>query len=44
MTGTYREICTFRGNKIWKIEDFHDAARMSAFWKLIGASAPALAG
>jgi ketosteroid isomerase-like protein len=43
MTGTYREICTFRGNRIWKIEDFHDAARMTAFWKLISATAPALA-
>lgn len=44
MTGTYREICTFRENKIWKIEDFHDAAKMSAFWRLAGVKASALTG
>jgi ketosteroid isomerase-like protein len=36
LTGTYREVCTFRGLKICKIEDFHDAARMAAFWQLVG--------
>jgi ketosteroid isomerase-like protein len=35
VTGSYREICTFRGDKIWKIEDFHDAAKMAAFWNLV---------
>jgi ketosteroid isomerase-like protein len=33
--GVYREICTFRGDKIEKIEDFHDAARMAAFWRMV---------
>ena len=36
MTGTYRELCTFRGSEISQIEDFHDAPRMAAFWRLIG--------
>ncbi len=36
MTGTYREVCTFRGQKICSIEDFHDAAKMAAFWQLVG--------
>jgi ketosteroid isomerase-like protein len=41
LTSTYREICTFRDDKIWKIEDFHDAALMSTFWKLVGIEATA---
>jgi ketosteroid isomerase-like protein len=34
-TGTYRELCTFRDGRIARIEDFHDAPKMSAFWRLI---------
>ncbi|MFT3730788.1 MAG: nuclear transport factor 2 family protein [Hyphomicrobium sp.] len=35
MKGTYREMCTFRGDKIARIEDFHDVAKIAAFWRLI---------
>jgi|SRR3569832_1922643 uncharacterized protein (TIGR02246 family) len=38
MTGTYRQLCTYRGLQICRIEDFHDAAKIAAFWRLIEAS------
>ncbi len=35
MTGSYRQIIEFRGFKICRLEDFHDAAKMAAFWRLV---------
>lgn len=35
LTGTYRQVATFSGANIVKLEEFHDAARMAAFWRLV---------
>jgi ketosteroid isomerase-like protein len=35
MTGSYRQIIAFRGFQICRLEDFHDAAKMAAFWRLV---------
>jgi ketosteroid isomerase-like protein len=35
LSGSYRQIVTFRGRKIAKIEEYHDAAKMAAFWRLV---------
>lgn len=35
LVASYRQLTEFRGGKISKVEQFHDAARMSAFWRLI---------
>lgn len=35
MTGSYRQIIEFRGFQICRLEDFHDAAKMAAFWRLV---------
>jgi ketosteroid isomerase-like protein len=33
--GTYRQILTFRGMQISRMEQFHDAARLAAFLRLV---------
>lgn len=35
LSGTYRQVMTFRENKIERIEQYHDGARTSAFWRLV---------
>ncbi len=35
LVGSYRQVVTYRGDKIARLEEFHDAARMAAFWRLI---------
>lgn len=40
LSGTYRQIVTFRGRKIAKIEEYHDAAKMAAFWRLVTCDQP----
>jgi ketosteroid isomerase-like protein len=35
LAGSYRQVVTYRGNEIWRIEEYHDAARMAAFWRLV---------
>ena len=35
MTGSYRQVIEFRGFQICRLEDFHDAAKMAAFWRLV---------
>jgi len=37
LTATYRQIVMFRDMQISRMEQFHDAARLSAFFRLIGA-------
>lgn len=34
ITSTYRQIVTFRGNMIARIDEYHDVARLSSFWRL----------
>lgn len=46
ISGSFRQIITFRDGKISAIEEYHDAARMTAFWAMVahdeadGASRP----
>jgi ketosteroid isomerase-like protein len=35
LTGSYRKIVTYRGYKIARVDEFHDAAKMATFWQLI---------
>jgi len=35
LSGSYRQIVSFRGSLICRVEEFHDAARMAAFWRLV---------
>lgn len=35
LSGSYRQIVTFRGRKIVRVEEFHDAAKMAAFWRMV---------
>jgi ketosteroid isomerase-like protein len=35
LSGSFRHVVHFRGFKIAKLEDFHDAARMAAFWRMV---------
>ncbi len=37
LSGTYRQIVMFRGMLISRLEQFHDAARLAAFFRLIEA-------
>jgi ketosteroid isomerase-like protein len=37
-TATYRQTVAYRGLHISRIEQFHDSARLSAFFRLIGAT------
>lgn len=34
ITSTFRQIVTFRGDLIARIDEYHDAARLSTFWRL----------
>ena len=35
LAGTYRQIVTYRGRKIARSEEYHDAAKMAAFWRMV---------
>jgi len=35
LVGSYRQVVTFRCDKIVRVDEYHDAARMAAFWRLI---------
>lgn len=35
LNGTYRQILLFEDYKIKALEEFHDAARMRAFWEMV---------
>jgi len=35
LTGSYRQLVGYREGKICRLEEYHDAARMAAFWRLI---------
>ncbi len=35
LAGSYRQVVTYRGNKIWRVQEYHDAAMMAAFWRLV---------
>lgn len=35
LSGSYRQIITFRGRKILRLDEFHDAAKMAAFWRMV---------
>jgi ketosteroid isomerase-like protein len=35
VSGTYRQIVMFRNSQICRLEEFHDAAKMAAFWRLV---------
>ena len=39
LSGSYRQVLVFREGKIAKIEEFHDAARIAAFWKMVDVEA-----
>jgi ketosteroid isomerase-like protein len=39
LVGSYRQIVTYRGDKIERMEEFHDAAKMIAFWRMVSGDA-----
>lgn len=38
ISGTYRQIVTFRGRKIQSLKEYHDAEKMAGFWRMITAA------
>jgi ketosteroid isomerase-like protein len=39
LAGSFRQVVYYRDNKIARLEEFHDAARMAAFWQLVAGEA-----
>lgn len=35
LSGQYRQVIRFKGDYIDQLEEFHDAARLATFWKLV---------
>ena len=35
LSGTFRQFVTFKGFKIAALEDYHDAAKLKAFWDMV---------
>ncbi len=35
--GSYRQIMHFKGYKISRLQEFHDAAMLNAFWQMVAA-------
>ena len=35
LVGSYRQLVTYRGDKVERLEEFHDAAKMIAFWQMV---------
>jgi ketosteroid isomerase-like protein len=42
MAGSYRQLVSYRDSRILQISEYHDAARMAAFWRLIAGEPLAL--
>lgn len=40
LAGSYRQVVTYRDDRIERIEEYHDAAKMAAFWRLIAGGEP----
>jgi len=40
LVGSYRQLVTYRGGKIERLEEFHDAARMITFWRMVSSTSP----
>jgi ketosteroid isomerase-like protein len=40
LEGTFRQIVTFRQGKILRLDEYHDEARMKAFWQLVADTKP----
>lgn len=40
LSGSYRQLVTYRGDKIERMEEFHDAARMITFWRMVSSVSP----
>lgn len=41
LSGTFRQIVTYRGDRILRLDEYHDAAKMAAFWRLVTSEANA---
>jgi ketosteroid isomerase-like protein len=39
LVGSYRQLVTYSGPRIVRLEEFHDAAKMIAFWRMISGEA-----
>jgi len=39
LSGSYRQLVIYSGNRIARLEEFHDAAKMIAFWRMISGEA-----
>jgi ketosteroid isomerase-like protein len=39
LVGSYRQLVTYRGDKIARMEEFHDGAKMIAFWQMVSGEA-----
>lgn len=37
LIGSYRQIMHFEGFKICRLQEFHDAAMLNAFWQMVAA-------
>jgi ketosteroid isomerase-like protein len=37
ISGIYRQVVEYRGCLICRLEEFHDAARLAAFWRMVAA-------
>lgn len=35
LSGQYRQVYTFKNDKIIQLEEFHDAAKLATFWRLV---------
>jgi hypothetical protein len=35
LSGQYRQVFTFKNDKIIQLEEFHDAAKLATFWRLV---------
>jgi ketosteroid isomerase-like protein len=35
LCGSYRQVTPFRGGRILRVDQYHDAARTAAFWRMI---------
>lgn len=41
LSGSYRQLVTFCDGRIVRVEEFHDAAKFAAFWRMILGEPPA---
>ena len=41
LAASYRQVVTFCDRKIVRLEEYHDAAQIVAFWRLLASEAPA---